>query len=254
MNPKIYTRNYLDRYSYSNASSQWQQVLKACDNRPESYTESMNADTDGTSIFFDLNFYDEHGNLLGYSCDTILLMGINLKKFYVAYYTGTQWSTPGAWSFTTNALANVTLSLSPATTIRGIRVSGEETIIANQEKRVSEVYAGLYKFDIENVLAGSININTRSRKMEDVLADGTYEVAEYRGSRRIEFRQQLRNVPQAVRDNLHALWVAGESFGYRPESAIYPGTIITVVMAGQWNEQYNYKTGLYEIELNLKGK
>jgi len=255
MYPKIYTRNYLDKFSDGACTSGSALAYKMNDNRPESYWQSFGETDEDNDYSCQIirNIKDSDGNAFGFEVDTVALIGINLEKFKVYYYDGSSYINPAAWIFTDNAETNLFLTLSSAVTIYGIKIEMDTTITANEEKQIAEIYVGKYQYEIAAIWSGGLTIEPRDNRQQVVMADGSLQTWIVRNSKRFEFKQSLSEVTRANRDILATVLDNNTEIAYRPDGDEYPDLIVSGMFSGTLKEHYNYKGDYYDIELEFRG-
>lgn len=136
---ELLTRNYVDANCGISLSS-GTGASYLYDGIPSSRSSSSGS-ADGTTETIDVEFKDKAGTVVSRTFDRLVLLNINLARFYVQYWSAGAWVTIAESVFgagSENAEANVYVEMATPVSSTKMRIVATHTIIAGEEKRIGE--------------------------------------------------------------------------------------------------------------------
>ena len=148
-NPTFLSKNYLTADCTINVSSGSAVKQYAYDQKKVTvWKSSGETDEDGDySCSYEVLFY-EGSVATARTIDTIVLQGINLKKFKIQYWTGAAYADIAEAVYTTNAASSLRIKLASSVSTLKLNVVMDTTIVAGEEKEIGELWAMLETYEL----------------------------------------------------------------------------------------------------------
>jgi len=156
----ILSKNYIDVESTINVSSNPDDNYLLFDQSRDIQWKSLEeTGENGTyPTYIEILFYSG-GIAVNRTIDTLVLQNINLKKFKIQYWNGMAYVDIPNCDYTVNILTNLRIKLGTAIVTPKIKIIMDATIIANEEKKIGEIWAMLESMNCEFRSSREYNIN-----------------------------------------------------------------------------------------------
>lgn len=195
------------------------------------------------NTYIEVIFY-EASSVVNRTYDTIVLQGINLKKFKLQNYTGGAYSDITGATYTANSATSVRIKLASPITGSKIKLLMESTIVANQEKQVGEFWVCLETYRLQNPFT--------SRNRADEFQGGFQRLADGTGSSWSIYDKwgksyTLKQLTDTQLESLEDIYKDHEPFTFYENYTRDIDLIKLVYWVGQFECNENPKIG---VELN----
>jgi hypothetical protein len=181
--------------------------------------------------------------------DTLVLQNINLKKFKFQYDNGGLYSDIDGTSFTTNAATSLRIKLAAPVTTTKIRLVIESTIIANEEKKIGELWAMLETYRLENSFT--------KRNRQDTFQGNFYRLGDGTGGKWKLYDKwgkvyTLRNLTDTQLAALESIYRAHSLFTFYENYTRNIDLIKQVFWVGNFTGEDRPKVGLELNDLSME--
>jgi hypothetical protein len=249
--PRIYTRNYVDA-DCSFTSSHGGVTANLFDRNTVSRMVTTGANNDVTIISLYINFI-ENGVPQTRTIDTMFLLNHNLKNWSYYSYNG---ATYDLLSTHTGYVGTNSIETFTPVATTGILLQCDVTQSANAEKSIGEIIFCATVNASQDLSA--YDTRWREKTKDIVLGDGSIHRVVTRAvsgrNGRYEARCRYRFLTKSQRDDLKALKETGLPFLWQPESVTVPEDVFFVHWSNSWDDRYmdNFKGAGYEVSMDLK--
>jgi len=256
MNMEFLKLNKLDTTTMLSVTSGSTTAYKLFDRYTSKYWESQNSSDTAAeiiTIIFPATV----------TIDRIILQNINLKDFTI-YYNGTTTNLftfnsnciTTTSDFVSNSVTNLYLYWNSATAITSISIKTSATMIANEQKKIGELWVTKQWFQFpENPSVKNFKPAIDRKEYVYEMSDGgvaLYVINEvYKADIKLDF------VSSATMQSLYSIWSAYDNFVFvpNPTGTNWDGKIYEVNWIGEFNfEQFadNYKGNGYTGSIKLR--
>jgi hypothetical protein len=223
--PRLYDQAY---------SMQWQSSGETAESGYNTYIEVV---------------FKEGSSAVNRVIDTIVLQNINLKKFKLQYFVDDAYADIQGASFTVNAATSLRIKLAVPVTTAKIKIIIESTIVANEEKKIGELWAMLETYRLENSFT--------KRNRQDTFQGNFYRLGDGTGGKWKLYDKwgkvyTLRNLTDTQLSALESIYRAHSLFTFYENYTRDINLIKQVFWIGNFSAEDRPKIGLELNDLQME--
>jgi len=243
------SKNYVSASDTINVSSGASYKSRIYDQRYDfQWISSGETAEAGYNTYIEIIFYEQSA-VINRTYDTIVLQGINLKKFKLQNYTGGSYADIAGSEYIVNADASVRIKLAAPVTGSKIKLLMQSTIAAGEEKKVGELWVCLQNYQLSNPKS--------ARSQQNQTEMGFYRFANGAGAQWFIYDKwqktyKIDYLTNTQIDSLYAIFNSHATITFYEDYARDINLIKLVAWVGSFMRDDNPKTKLNTLTMALR--